>query len=67
VPIFEYEGLNRARERHQGVVEAATQEEAVEIIKGLGLFPTRLREQRDEKPDTAGGVNRPASEGFPKK
>lgn len=64
--IFEYEGLNRARERQQGVVEAATQEEAVEIIKRLGVFPTRLREQKDEKPDTAGGVNRAASKGFPK-
>ena len=43
--VFVYEGLDAARQVVTGKVDAASREEAIEQIRKLGHFPTKLTEQ----------------------
>jgi len=46
MPSYAYEALNSAGKAHKGTIEATTSEEAIQRIKGQGLFPTAVREQK---------------------
>ena len=46
MPTYVYEALNSAGKPQKGSVEAGTNEEAVQRIKGEGFFPTSVREHR---------------------
>ncbi len=46
MPTYAYEALNAAGKPQSGTVEATTSDEAVQMIKGEGFFPTSVREQK---------------------
>jgi len=46
MPNFTYEALNSAGKPQKGTVEARTSEEAIQMIKSQGFFPTAVREQK---------------------
>ncbi len=46
MPTYAYEALNAAGKPQSGTVEATTSDEAVQMIKGEGFFPTSIREQK---------------------
>jgi len=43
---YAYEAVNAAGDNFRGTIEVATQSEALERIKDMGLFPTRIAERR---------------------
>ncbi|MFA7236769.1 MAG: type II secretion system F family protein [Phycisphaeraceae bacterium] len=53
MPTFQYEALNQAGQPQKGTVDAASNEDAIQRIKGQGLFPTSVRERKVKK--KAGG------------
>ena len=46
MPNFTYEALNSAGKPQKGAIEARTSEEAIQMIKAQGFFPTAVREQK---------------------
>ncbi|MHC4106702.1 MAG: type II secretion system F family protein [Planctomycetota bacterium] len=46
MPTYAYEALNSAGKQQKGTVEAVSNEEAIQRIKGQGYFPTSVREQK---------------------
>ncbi len=60
---YAYEAVNAAGASSSGRIEVATQSEAVRRIKEMGLFPTRVCEQRSRRhsPAPANSVNRTGS------
>ncbi len=49
MPTFAYEALNAAGKNQKGTIDAGTSEEALQKIKGQGMFPTSVREQKGKK------------------
>ncbi|MCC7203714.1 MAG: type II secretion system F family protein [Phycisphaeraceae bacterium] len=49
MPTFQYEALNEAGKPQKGVISAASNEDAISRIRGQGLFPTSVREQKVKK------------------
>ncbi|MCC7408026.1 MAG: type II secretion system F family protein [Phycisphaeraceae bacterium] len=49
MPTFQYEALNEAGKPQKGVISAASNEDAISRIRGQGLFPTAVREQKVKK------------------
>lgn len=53
---FVYEAMNQTGQEVKDQIEAASAEDALGKIRGLGLFPTRIREKGGKKKgETAGG------------
>ncbi len=46
---FAYEALNSSGKPQKGTIEASTQEEAIQRIKGQGLYPSSIKEQAGKK------------------
>ena len=46
MPTFQYEALNEAGKPQKGSVAAQSSDDAITRIRGQGLFPTSVREQR---------------------
>ncbi|MHC4446296.1 MAG: type II secretion system F family protein, partial [Planctomycetota bacterium] len=59
MPTYAYEALNSAGKQQKGTVEAVSNEEAIQRIKGQGYFPTSVREQK-VKGDAGGRGGRQA-------
>jgi type IV pilus assembly protein PilC len=55
MPTFVYEAMNKSGEAQKGQVIANTSEEAITQIRGLGYFPTSVREQKTKKTGAASG------------
>jgi len=55
MPTFQYEALNESGKPQTGTVTAANSEDAIARIRGQGLFPTSVREQKVKKDRAAGG------------
>lgn len=51
---FAYEALNSSGKPQKGTIEAASQEEAIQRIKGQGLYPSSIKEQAGKKGASAG-------------
>ncbi len=49
MPTFIYEAINPAGQKQKGQVTANTSEEAIAQIRGLGVFPTLVREKKGKK------------------
>ena len=47
--VFAYEALNASGQEIKDQVEAASKEEAVAKVRGLGYFPTKIIEKSDKK------------------
>jgi len=45
MPIFQFEAMNKAGEEVKDEIEATTSEEAISKIRGLGYFPTSVKEK----------------------
>ena len=52
---FAYEAMNQAGQEVKDEIDAVTSEDALAKIRGLGYFPTRIREKGGSKPKTAAG------------
>ena len=53
MPTFQYEALNEAGKPQKGSVAAQSSDDAITRIRGQGLFPTSVREQRVKKKSAA--------------
>jgi len=59
MPTFQYEAMNQAGQEVKDEIEAQTTEEALTKIRGLGYYPTKLRQKggrRAAKAAAAGGT-----------
>ena len=56
MPIYSYEALKAGKQVVKGEVTASNLKDAREIIRGMGLVPTRINESMDAKNKRAGGV-----------
>ncbi len=54
MPTYQFEALNDAGKPKKGTIQANSSDEAVQRIRGQGLFPTSVREQKMKK-RTGGG------------
>ncbi len=59
MPKFQYEAMNAAGQEVKDEVDAASSEEAITKIRGLGYFPTKVRQK--------GGAKKPAAAGTQKR
>lgn len=51
---FLYEAMNQTGQEEKGQIDASSAEDALEQIRGRGLFPTRIREKGGKKKAAAG-------------
>lgn len=49
MPTFQYEAMNSVGQAVKGEIDAASSEEAIAKIRGLGNFPTKVREKAAKK------------------
>lgn len=56
MPIFTYEAMNSVGQPVKGEVEAASSEEAVSKVRGLGNFPTKIKERTARRSVAKAGV-----------
>lgn len=54
MPTFAYEAMNQAGQAVKAEIEAASSEDALTKIRGLGYFPTRIREKGGKAKVAAG-------------
>ena len=54
MPKFQYEAMNQAGQEVKDEVEAASTEEALSKIRGLGYFPTKIRQKGGKKAPAKG-------------
>ena len=62
MPKFQYEAMNASGEEVKDEIDAPNSEEAIAKIRGLGYFPTKVRQKGGAKKPAAGGAP-----GMPKK
>ncbi len=67
MPTFTYEALNEAGKQQKGTITAASSDEAISRIRGKGLFPTSVREQKTKKKKAATPAAGGAAKGKDKK
>ena len=60
---YSYEAVNAAGLSSNGIIEVASQNEAVRRIKEMGLFPTRVAERRQNRITRAITKNKSATPG----
>jgi len=60
---YAYEAVNAAGLSSRGLIEVASQNEAVRRIKEMGLFPTRVAERRQNHIKQAIAKAKPAAPG----
>ncbi len=53
--VFQYEAMNQAGQEVKDNIDASSAEDALEKIRNLGLFPTRIREKGGKKKGAATG------------
>ncbi|GJM23884.1 MAG: type II secretion system protein F [Phycisphaerae bacterium] len=53
--VFQYEAMNQAGQEVKDNIDASSAEDALEKIRNLGLFPTRIREKGGRKKGGAAG------------
>jgi type IV pilus assembly protein PilC len=53
MPVFAYEAMNQAGQEIKDEIEALSSEDALAKIRGLGFFPTRIREKGGAKAKAA--------------
>ncbi|NOX57630.1 MAG: type II secretion system F family protein [Planctomycetes bacterium] len=53
--VFQYEAMNQAGQEVKDNIDASSAEDALEKIRNLGLFPTRIREKGGRKKAAAAG------------
>ncbi len=46
MPTFQFEALNEAGKRQKGTISASDSDDAIQRIRGQGLFPTQVRERK---------------------
>ena len=58
MPTYQYEAMNSVGQAVKGRVEAGSSEEAVSKVRGMGHFPTKIKERtgRKSSPAAAAGV-----------
>src|SRR5690348_11627067 len=61
MPTFQYEALNEAGKPQKSTITAANTEEAIARIRGQGLFPTSVREQKTKKAGKGAGTGIPGA------
>ncbi len=67
MPKFQYEAMNAAGQEVKDEVDAPNSEEAIAKIRGLGYFPTKVRQKGGAKkaaPAAATGAKRKSAGGF---
>jgi type IV pilus assembly protein PilC len=53
MPVYQFEAMNAQGQEVRDEIEAASQEEAVQKIRGMNYFPTQIREKSGRKPRAA--------------
>lgn len=61
MPKFQYEAMNQAGQEVKDEVEANSTEEALTKIRGLGFFPTKIRQKGGKKVGPKGADNKDAA------
>lgn len=56
MPIYQYEAMNSVGQAVKGEVDAGSSEEAVSRIRGMGHFPTKIKERSGRKSPAAAGA-----------
>ena len=46
MPTFAYDAVNAAGKKVSGTIEAGTPDEAIKLVRGQGLFPSGVKEQK---------------------
>ena len=59
MPIFQYEAMNAAGQEVKDEIDAPTSEDAIAKIRGLGYFPTKVKQKGGAK--KAAGAGTPAA------
>ena len=63
MPTFTYEAMNSSGQTVKNELDAATSEDAIAKVRGMGLFPTRIKEKAGRRSGAKGGA--PAAAGQP--
>ena len=50
MPTFQYEAMNSVGQAVKGEIEATSSEDAISKIRGMGHFPTKIKERATKKP-----------------
>jgi len=61
MPTFTYEAMNSSGQTVKNELDAATSEDAIAKVRGMGLFPTRIKEKAGRRSGAKGGA--PAAAG----
>ena len=65
MPTYQYEALDATGKPQRGAIDAGSSEEAIQQIRGLGHFPTSVREQKGkEKSAAPTGGDKPKKKSF---
>ena len=65
MPTYQYEALDATGKPQRGAIDAGSSEEAIQQIRGLGHFPTSVREQKGkEKGSAPAGGDKPKKKSF---
>ncbi len=64
MPTFMYEAMNSVGQAVKGTIEAATNEEAIDKIRHMGNFPTKIKEQGTKKVAASSGGTTTATTGI---
>ncbi len=63
MPTYQYEAMNSVGQAVKGSIDAGSSEEAVSKVRGMGHFPTKIKERSGRKPSSAaagGAAAKPA-------
>ena len=55
MPTYQYEALDASGKPKKGVVDAGSSDDAIQLIRGQGFFPTSVREQKIKGGDVESG------------